>query len=787
MAATAQMQWTLSEHESRTTLENWKTHLMYTLSTEEIFSPFLLPNATWGKKTKNCPFRGFTGPDASEKTTILELMLLRIAMFAPVLSRQTVVKNSTSLSSIWEALQLYYGVDNCCDSTISLSQSSALHQPSYRSCSEPSQTLPPTLETLQAHLNTGEQSESLPQDVQHSSLTPVDDLVSPCGSPNVHNTMNTSAYASLQCQPDEESTEIAHGLPDEIQSTSTETSSPKPLAEPCTQRDHLELFPRDDINRAEYCPLPSSPVFSADSSKLDPYRQPVKSPQQQESFPKHVLEQFNGDCRPSEVPQQRISSPVVPSLSCESQIYFTDACSMKRSDSTSSDSDIGSNELLNSMNTNYHIEFQQKVLMNPENKVEQEPKHTIDSAGSHATECITDDILRPTTKESGGTSNEDELEHRFPKSHVNMVSQKLEPTMDSAKSYATEPDTEMPSKDMQIKLLKEELELLKEDHAYLQKTKTTAIEEMKEELRTANEERIQLEKRYVAIIDNMQQEWKIMEQETKLICRLKNTEILKLKEEISSLQQTKLVTAKTDDTIHKIPNMEPVKEKRRLPQARQLSDMQKLNDEWKDCKNGNQGTDQQVQNKSRLHVTQKYQDHSYDKLEETESLSTLHYTREFTRNETVEMDEVNRPSRKPDHLRVKTKKCYRCGDDKHLIRDCTVGLKSWARYSRMQPCYICGKTGHKQTNCWFRNKKPGEKPCFRCGSNEHIVKNCSLPRQTNASLAMEENHSCFAQGDREHDENDWYTTSEERIRTLVMDAIHESLQRYGMSLPEGPS
>ena len=174
---------------------------------------------------------------------------------------------------------------------------------------------------------------------------------------------------------------------------------------------------------------------------------------------------------------------------------------MNRCDSTSSDSDIGSNELLNSMNTNYHIEFQQKVLMNPENKVEQEPKHTIDSAGSHATECITDDILRPTTKESGGTSNEDELEHRFPKSHIDMVSQKLEPTMDSAKSYATEPDTEMPSKNMQIKLLKEELELLK-DHAYLQKTKATAIEEMKEELRTANKERIQLEKRYAAIIDN---------------------------------------------------------------------------------------------------------------------------------------------------------------------------------------------------------------------------------------------------------------------------------------------
>ena len=713
MAATAQKQWTLSEHESSTTLEAWKANLIHTLATEEAFSPFLEPNATWKKKTKKTPLRGFTGPKASEKTTILELMLLRISGFAPVLSRQTVVKNSTSLGSIWKALQLYYGVENCCDSTISPSQLSALHQPSYRSCSEPSQTVPPTLETLQARMDTGEYSENIPQEVQHSSLAPVDDLATPCGSPKVHNTMNTSANASLHCQPDEGSIETAYGPPDEIQSTSTEMSSPKLVADPCTQRDHLEQFPGDHVNRADYCHLPSSPVFSDDSFKLDQYCQPVKSPQQQESFPKHVLEQFNGDCRPSEVPQQRISSPVVPSLSY--------------------------------------------------------------------------DILRPTTKESGGTSNEDELEHRFPKSHVDMVSQKLEPTMDSAKSYATEPDTDMPSKDMQIKLLKEELELLKEDHVYLQKTKTTAIEEMKEELRTANEERIQLEKRYVVIIDNMKQEWKIMEQETKLICRLKNTEILKLKEEISSLQQTKLVTVKTDDTIHRIPNMEPVKEKRRVSQARQLSDMQKPNDEWKDCKNENQGTDQQVQNKSRLHVTQKYKDHSYDKLEETESLSTMYYTREFTRNETAEMDEVNRPSRKPDHNRVRTKKCYRCGDDKHLVRDCTVGLKSWARYSRMQPCYICGKTGHKQTNCWFRNKKPGEKPCFRCGSNEHIVKNCLLPRQTNASLAMEENHSCFVQGDREHDENDWYTTNEERIRTLVMDAIHESLQRYGMSLPEVPS
>ena len=147
--------------------------------------------------------------------------------------------------------------------------------------------------------------------------------------------------------------------------------------------------------------------------------------------------------------------------------------------------------------------------------------------------------------------------------------------------------------------------------------------------------------------------------------------------------------------------------------------MQKVNDEWKDYKNGNQDTDQQVQKGGMS--------------EYPESLSIVSYTRELTRKETAETNEVDRPRRKPNHDRVKTKKSYRCRDDKHLIRDCTVGLKSWGR---MQPCYICRKTGHKATNCWFTDQKPGEKQCFCCGSNEHIVKNCTEPRQANASLAM---------------------------------------------------
>ena len=74
MSAKAQMQWTLTENESNTTLEAWIDKLICILSQEEIFTPFLRPDATWGKKTRKSPFRGFTGPDAANSSAILELI-----------------------------------------------------------------------------------------------------------------------------------------------------------------------------------------------------------------------------------------------------------------------------------------------------------------------------------------------------------------------------------------------------------------------------------------------------------------------------------------------------------------------------------------------------------------------------------------------------------------------------------------------------------------------------------------------------------------------------------------
>ena len=750
MAATAQKQWTLSEHESSTTLEAWKTNLMQSLSTEEAFSPFLQPNATWKKKTKKDPLRGFTGPDASEKTTILELMLLRITGFAPVLSRQTIVKNSTSLNYIWEALELYYGIDNCHDPNICLSQSSTPHQPSHRSHSEPSQTTLLEIETSQAPKDAKERSESAPlhQDTQLSpsepSLTAIPEEETSQApqhvseqsksAPLLHDTQKSPSTA-VDLINQHESLNVqdttSHGQP--TQESTGEAGDPqtlatfsRPLAKSCIQRDLPEHFPGNHVSRPDYSLLSSGPVF-ADSCELDHPSYPVNpSPQ-----PDHLVQHFSGDWHSAKSLQQLAISTATFCTLSKPQSDTIDACSAKW--------------------THTDVKTRDRDTLSD---VQDELLYSVDASHKAA------------------------LEHTFLNSHVDKVSCKPEPNMDSIKTYATDPDVEMPLnlKDMQLELLKEELELLKDDNAYLQKTKATATEEMKEELRKAYEERVELERRYIAIIGRMKQEWKKMEHETQMIINLKNTELLKLKEEISSLQQTKLVTANTDVTFHKTPNTDPVKSKKRASQSTQVTEMQKLDDESKDCKNENHDTDQQVQKGGMSE-------------DPHESLNTLNYIGKLTRKDTTEMDGVDSPSKKPDHDIVKTKRCYRCRDDRHLIRDCTVGPKTWARYSRMQPCHICKKTGHKATNCWFRNQKPGEKRCFRCDSSKHIVKNCTLPRPTNASLAVEENHACSAQGDGMHmyDRYDWYRTHEERIRILVTDIIHESLQCYGVSFPEGSS
>ena len=115
MTATSQRQWTLTENESYITFETWKINLISILALEEAFTPFLKPGVIWGRKTKTSPLRGFQGTGAAQVAT-LETMLGLTANYAPVISRGTIVKSSTSLKSVWNAVCLYYGIQSSHDS-----------------------------------------------------------------------------------------------------------------------------------------------------------------------------------------------------------------------------------------------------------------------------------------------------------------------------------------------------------------------------------------------------------------------------------------------------------------------------------------------------------------------------------------------------------------------------------------------------------------------------------------------------------------------------------------------
>ncbi len=93
MASThrAPKQWSLSKNETISSFENWRQNLIYTLSLDSNFAPFLVEGVTWGKKTRAQPLRGFTddGEDVAEnqrqtaqqKVNFLELMLGQIANY----------------------------------------------------------------------------------------------------------------------------------------------------------------------------------------------------------------------------------------------------------------------------------------------------------------------------------------------------------------------------------------------------------------------------------------------------------------------------------------------------------------------------------------------------------------------------------------------------------------------------------------------------------------------------------------------------------------------------------
>lgn len=102
MTSCAPKQWALTKNETLNSFTNWKENLLYTLSLDPSFSPFLEDGITWLKKSTTNPTRSFTddGADitetqrrsAAQKCASLELMLGQIANFATIISQNSVVK-----------------------------------------------------------------------------------------------------------------------------------------------------------------------------------------------------------------------------------------------------------------------------------------------------------------------------------------------------------------------------------------------------------------------------------------------------------------------------------------------------------------------------------------------------------------------------------------------------------------------------------------------------------------------------------------------------------------------
>ena len=88
-----------SKHETLTSYESWCQNLQYTLSLDANF-------ASLRDDTEDTP--GSVRRTAQQKVAHLELMLRQIANFCPIISRNTIVKNSTSVNSIWQAIRLHF-------------------------------------------------------------------------------------------------------------------------------------------------------------------------------------------------------------------------------------------------------------------------------------------------------------------------------------------------------------------------------------------------------------------------------------------------------------------------------------------------------------------------------------------------------------------------------------------------------------------------------------------------------------------------------------------------------
>ena len=118
-SARAPKQHQLTKNETINSYESWRQNLLYILSLDSNFAPFLAPGFTWEKRTTASPTRGLIDdvdpvPEdrrktAAQKVVQLEMMLGQIANYCTVISRNSIIKSSTSLDYVWQLIREHYG------------------------------------------------------------------------------------------------------------------------------------------------------------------------------------------------------------------------------------------------------------------------------------------------------------------------------------------------------------------------------------------------------------------------------------------------------------------------------------------------------------------------------------------------------------------------------------------------------------------------------------------------------------------------------------------------------
>ena len=108
----------LGTNETLTSFETWRGTLMYVLSFDQAFAPFLISGKFWQKKQKNNPLRGLA--DAQEVIQLEQLLGL-IANYCPIIHRNQFIKNSTSIDHVWQLIRTHFGFQSSGSNFLNLS------------------------------------------------------------------------------------------------------------------------------------------------------------------------------------------------------------------------------------------------------------------------------------------------------------------------------------------------------------------------------------------------------------------------------------------------------------------------------------------------------------------------------------------------------------------------------------------------------------------------------------------------------------------------------------------